>query len=715
MDILDPADRTLRDPQPADNLILWLPVFLCCGMGLYFGLSFEPPPAWLRGGFGLAVLGTAASFGWRNFAPWRWIAAFCIVFTLGLVLAQWRTHSVETKLLDERVWNADVAGAIESFERAGKGWRVVLKDTAVNAGADRYVLRLAIRQAGFSPNVGGMLGVKASLMPPSSPLAPGSYDFRRHAYFDGMGGYGYVTKIIDYKAPAQQAERNALENYRDWLTEKVYAALEQPEAGIVTALLNGQRAGIERKTTGILQQSGLQHVISISGLHVGLMAMTVFFVTRLLMACSMTLALNWPIKKIAAFLALLSIIFYLLIVGNSPPTLRSVLMSGMALIAVMLDREPIQMRVVALSALLILLIQPESVTDIGFQMSFAAVIGLVAFYQQTKAFWTHAAWQNSLAMKALRVLLITVVTSMIATLVTAPLVLLYFQQIPLLSMLANLLAMPPITFLIMPGTFLSYLFTPVPIIGDLAIRMMGLGVTMMMGVAEFVAHLPSAVWHAPPLPLATVFVMLLGVYAVIVIKNRWRWSGVGLVALGFMLAPLFARPDLLVTEGRVILQPDRNSDTLFVAGKLGGFEKNLLLQWTGKKTVQDFPCAGMSAGMICDREINGKKVRLILDVPSLQLACKEKADVVVTRFYLDRPCRDTLVIDRHDLERTGGQALFLQDAIRVQTVLEKNRRRPWQRRAATNRQFDKGALNWRKTPQERDDHVERSKTRYRPH
>src|SRR5690606_18721652 len=140
--------------------------------------------------------------------------------------------------------------------------------------------------------------------------------------YRGISGYGYATQILDYTPPAAHYDKNHLEMYRDWLTEKVYAVLSQPEAGLVTALLNGQRAGIAKKSTEVLQKSGLQHVISISGLHVSLLAVTIFFTIRLLLACSMNLALYLPIKKIAAFCALIGIVFYLLIVGNSPPTLR---------------------------------------------------------------------------------------------------------------------------------------------------------------------------------------------------------------------------------------------------------------------------------------------------------------------------------------------------------------------------------------------------------
>lgn len=456
----------MREAQPADVLILWLPVFLMMGMDLYFALPREPATPFLLG----LLMGVCACIAvtrrWRDTQLWRWGAAIALRITLGLSLAQFRTFQLATPLLTENMWGVHVAGTIQSAERAGAGWRVVLKDTVLNGKTDKkYTLRLSIRKRGGDYSIGGKLEANAGLMPASPPFVPGMFDFQRHAYFNNIGGYGYVTRVLSYVPPQDKAEEFFLERYREWLSGKVYNVLAQPEAGIVTALLNGQRAGISQATTNSLQASGLQHIISISGLHVGLMAGVVFYFVRLLLACSMTLALRLPIKKIAAMVAMVAIILYMFIVGLSPPTVRSVIMTSIVLLAIIVDREAINLRIVAIAAILILVWQPESVLDIGFQLSFAAVVGLVAFFQATQSFWRHETWQSSILMKIMRVFLMTIATSLIATFATAPLTLVHFQKIPVLSMLANILATPAITFLIMPGTFLAYLLTPFGIVG----------------------------------------------------------------------------------------------------------------------------------------------------------------------------------------------------------------------------------------------------------
>jgi competence protein ComEC len=662
-----------REAQPADTLILWLPVFLMAGMGGYFALTREPATFLLVGAFGAALAIAALTWRLRETRGWRWGVALIVGLTMGLLLAQLRTHQMDTKLLTERVWGATVSGTIDSAERAGAGWRVVLKDATLNNDAKtKYKLRLSLRKKGEQYATGDALTVRAGLMPAGAPFAPGMFDFQRHAYFQGLSGYGYVTRVENHKPATNSGAQNKLEHYREWIAARIYQVLPQPEAGIVTALLNGQRAGIAKKTTNMLQASGLQHIISISGLHVGLLAGVVFYFTRLLMACSMRLALSWPIKKIAAFLALLAIIAYMFIVGTDPPTVRSVIMTGIILFAVMVDREAINLRLVAIAAMVILLIRPESVLDIGFQLSFAAVVGLVAFFQMTQHFWQREFWQSTILHKALRVLAMSVMTTLIATFATAPLTMAHFQKIPVLSMLANALATPLVAFLVMPGTFLAYLLMPLHIIGDWPIQLMGWGVTGILRVGEYVAALPSAVWRAPSPSFFAVVILMIGVYQMLVGKERMRWLGLlpVLVAAGWM----FSRtpPDLVMTPDRVLAYVDHHR--LYVEGRADRFQKDLLSQRLGKEKMQPMPCQDE----ICDIRIAQQQVRIIRTVPALKSACDKAPGLIVTRYYLDRTCEGALVVDRHLLERQGGIALWLGEKPVLRTVRKASSNRPWQ-------------------------------------
>src|SRR5204862_2613338 len=146
-------------------------------------------------------------------------------------------------------------------------------------------------------------------------------------------------------------------------------------------LITGERGGISESTNQAFRDSGLFHILSISGLHMVIMAGAVFFCIRLALAAIPAIALRYPIKKWAAAGAMAGAFGYLMISGAAFATVRSYIMISIMFLAVMLDRPAVALRNVALAALLILLLWPESLFDPGFQMSFAAVVCLVSVYE----------------------------------------------------------------------------------------------------------------------------------------------------------------------------------------------------------------------------------------------------------------------------------------------------------------------------------------------
>ena len=150
---------------------------------------------------------------------------------------------------------------------------------------------------------------------------------------------------------------------------------------MAAALVAGVRAGIDQATWRAMQVSGLAHILSVSGLHMVMVAGSVFAVCRWLLALIPPLALRYPVKKPAAAMALLAAAFYLLLSGSSVPAQRSFLMTAVALLAVMVDRNPFSLRLLAWAAVVVLLLRPEAVVGASFQLSFAAVLALMVVFE----------------------------------------------------------------------------------------------------------------------------------------------------------------------------------------------------------------------------------------------------------------------------------------------------------------------------------------------
>ena len=145
--------------------------------------------------------------------------------------------------------------------------------------------------------------------------------------------------------------------------------------------MTGDRSSVTQATNDVLRGSNLSHLISISGLHMGLLTGFVFAMCRYGLALVPPLALRLNSKKLAAFIALMAAVFYLTLAGPNVATRRAFVMAAVMLVAVLTDRRAISLRSVAIAALIVLVLEPESVIEPGFQMSFGATVALIVAFQ----------------------------------------------------------------------------------------------------------------------------------------------------------------------------------------------------------------------------------------------------------------------------------------------------------------------------------------------
>ncbi len=655
-----------KNAQPAGNVLLWWPVFLSCGIGVFFNVQYTPP-IWL----GLVAIAGILSLvtvtrRWRFETPWVWIMHGLFAIALGFTVMQMRHAMVETDLLNYPEFNIPISGLITDAEDGKSGWKVTLDQAQLtlpekyrNKVTKQYRLRITTRGKDFTPVMGSHVSLRASLIAPSPPLLPGMFDFRRHAFYDEMSGYGYSNSpvtVLDKPAYSFYP----LENYRHYIARRVKMLLGQtglePQnsvTGMTTAFLNGQRAGIDTQSQRDMQYAGLQHLISISGVHVSMLAAIVFFVTRFLLALNMRLALTWPIKKIAAGCALVAIILYMSVIGLSAPTVRSVLTTGVVLIAIMLDREAITLRLVAIAAIIILLCEPESLITPGFQMSFAAVIALVVFYQKTIGFWQHEIWRRSVLYRPLFVLTGSIATSLVATAATAPFVLYHFQQLPVLSVISNLLVTPVMTFIVMPGTLLAYLLLPFDTLGFYAVYYMGWGIAQILAVAHWTAAQDAALWRMNGVATWQVIAASVGALWMLLQQGRLIWFGLLPLSLAisgmlWVQQPILA---LIPTASRAIIYAPPDENIIYAEGKLDKFTKQLLQQYLKKDAVVAWE----------SDKPPPKDVYIARDIPELETICSRPEKVIVSRWYIDQKCRGKTIIDRHALKRAREGIVVIAD------------------------------------------------------
>lgn len=678
--------------EERERWVLWMPVFIGIGVAVYFGLAFEPP-LWL------GVAGLAAAVALRLMVR-RWplpaAAATCLALAfLGLTAAQLRVAVVSAPFLSRDLNRAAIEGRVCEADLQPRGYRLYLDDVTI-AGVTPEATPRRVRVGvgkGFSPDqLGQWVGVTASSLGPiSAPVAPGSFDFQRDVFFKRIGAVGYSLE-----PPRSIAPRSAegwlaslpcrLSALRLAIAERIRAVLPGDTGAIGVALITGDQGAISAATMQRMRDSGLAHLLSISGLHIGLVAVILFVTLRRALCLVPTIALNYPIKKWGAVVAFVGTLFYVLLAGAPVPAVRSFIMTGMFLLAVMLDRTAISLPPVAWAAVAVLLVTPEELAGPSFQMSFAAVVALVAAYEATQAqrlrWRAEAGWvgRAGLYMGGL------LCTSLIATLATGPYSIYHFNRIAYYGVFANMVAVPLTGVWIMPWAVLAIILMPFGL-ERFALVPMGWGIDGILAIAGYVAALPNAVSVVPAMPIAGLAIITIGGLWLCFWQRRWRLAGLPVMAAGLATILLTRPPDLLISEdGRFFAVVAPDGRLLLSKKRANKFVTDNWLRRSDTEVAEPLTIDGNDAGgrLACDSlgciyQAFGRTVALVQQPMALLEDCST-SDVVVSLEPVRVPCKPTTaVIDRFDLWRNGVHAIWIGEdgRIEIRSVRELRGDRPW--------------------------------------
>lgn len=670
--------------------VLWLPVGLAGGILVYFALPFEPrlPLTILIGGSAICAM-IATSF--ETHALLRAILALLAAACVGFTAAKIRTAAVEAPIVASKIGPMRISGRVETVELRDKGIRVTLGEVAAPRFEDDAPahMRVTIRRQTTALVPGQWVQVTAVLMPPPEPAAPGDYDFGRRAFFEGLGAVGYTYGEARHIAPLRdptwtEAFNARLERLRNSMTARIRAVLPGSEGAIAAALITGDRSGVDPSDTQAYRDSGLTHVLSISGLHLALAGGIFFWLVRAFLALFPAIVLRYPIKKWAAVAALLGAGFYLLISGCEAPAVRSFIMIAMMFAAILVDRPAITMRSVALAATLILLFSPESLISPGFEMSFAAVICLVSYgeWEMSRPRADDGA-PITLFTRARRYLLGIAIASIVAGLATAPFAIFHFDRSAQYGIVSNLLSMPIAGFVIMPAATAAMLLMPFGL-ERLPLVLMGKGVAMMSWVAHWTASLPGAASVLPAWPVTALLFVVFGGLWIALWRKRWRWFGLAPIAVGLIIAVLTTAPDLIVgRDGATIAVRLPDGRLGFVREPKDEFAAEAWLKRDGDERTPAEAIATHRDGVKCDawgcatRMSNGAQVIFSFRSESLPEDCA-KALVLVSAAPTFGRCRGPkLVIDRNDVGNKGAFAVWVGEGVRYTTVQNERGDRPW--------------------------------------
>lgn len=674
---------------------VWVPVAFGGGIAGYFALPHEPG---LPTVLALSLMAAGLVLASRHRPLLHGLAFAVLAMALGFGAAKLRTETVRAPVLGQELRYAKIEGIVELIEpRPTRGERLTIRVTAIDrlaesARPERIRIRAMRKTEGLKP--GDRIALRATLRPPATPALPSGYDFARWAWFQGLGATGFslmpatILSSQDGSAGLIHVARTGLEQIRHAIGDRIRAALPGETGAIAVSLITGERGGITDATNDAYRDSGLVHILSISGLHMVIMAGSVYAFMRILLAAFPAIALRFATKKWAAAAALAGATGYLLISGTSIATIRATLMIAIMFVAVLLDRQALAMRNVAIAALVILAVMPESLLDAGFQMSFAAVVSLIAAYEAIRdrsETSERRGWLLAAAFFFGGILLSTV----IASLSVAPFGAYHFHRSQQYALIANLIAVPICNLIIMPMALLTLVVMPLGL-EALPLALMGYGIDSMTATAYRVAALPGAIAYIPAMPAASFALMVLGGLWLTLWQTRWRMLGLVAIGAGVLTMGEAERADIIAGRGGALVAV-RGSDGRLIANgsRSGAYELKRWLEHDGDsraagealRTKSVFRCDGVG----CVADAQDLRIAVHRHPAATAEDCL-RADILIAGPRRPKDCtRPLAVVDRSRLRAEGTHAIYLaRDEVterpvigRIETVAEKRGARPW--------------------------------------
>ncbi|MEE9375685.1 MAG: ComEC/Rec2 family competence protein [Rhizobiaceae bacterium] len=662
---------------------LFSPVLFGLGCLVYFTLPREP----LLGAFPLVVLFCLFAAYRVGKEHWTYLAftAFAM-FAGGASVAQLRTIQLDTTMLS-RSAVGQVKGLIMKAEYRPDGSARYTLDVTGAGGLNlkrvselpKYV-RLSARKGGELHRVGQVITGRARLGPPPGPIYPGAFDFSFRSWFQGIGGSGFFldrpTAVVNSNGAAM-GWKLRLVVIRSNIARLIHSALPGRAGGLATALIVGDRSGIDNETAEVLRRSGLAHILAISGLHMALVAMTLIYFMRSLFALFPAVTLNYPIRKWASIIGLGAASIYLLLSGANVSTQRAFIMVSIMLLAVVFDRRALTMRNVAIAAFLVLLITPEAVLSPGFQMSFAAVAALVATFEvlskrQSKK---NRSFQAGLFGIVKRFIVYDLgglaMTSLVTGLATGIFAAYHFHRVAPYGLIANLLAMPLVTLAVMPLALLSVIAMP---FGLEALPLQGMAFSMekVVLVAAWVSKLEPQ-GNTGFIPVVAFGFAALSLLLVTLLRTRMKLVSIPFLILFFMLFYNKQKPDLLILEngrqlgvlvdgqGLQLLRP--NADKYSTRRWRAAFspdDPNYDKRAPKAKLGKAFTCDPFG----CSINVKGIAVVQLQSTAKLSEDCR-LADILIIPFFMRDVCAEMLpkdrplIIDRTRLSRFGAHSITI--------------------------------------------------------
>lgn len=631
----------------SQNIFLWTPFLVAMGCALYFSLDSEPNK--------FAIGALCAVFIAGLFLRKHIVARAAALFTFGALYAATYTHILATPQITRDIRDRTIVGVVKNIDYTDSKTRLSIQtDGKYIDTTGAPIVRVSISDAG-TINIGDTVRAVVNLYRPNAPYADGAFNYARWAYFNHLTATGYIK---DYEIISHDTPHN-MNTVRDAIHNKSNSFL-------VDSLVLGYKNAVPRDDSPIWTSTGVGHVWSISGFHMTLVGGWLFALFYSIFRLIAPITRRVPARVPATICAWMGLILYLFLSGCDVATMRALLMTTLIFAAVVFGRSAISLRNVCVAMWIIILINPHYVMQAGFQLSFAAIFGLIWFWGVIKPKMPEN--------KILKVLCTAALTSIVATVFTAPFVIAHFGAFPLYSLVGNLVLLPIFSVAIMPlvilGTFTAMLGWHAPL--TLAATIYDAG----LRIAHVITDLPYASLPMPNMPNAALIIFIVAGCALMFIRGvrrRMNYVTATIIAIiGATVVVATPRPVFYATPDHELVGFVENGKLKFNKSRASNhyFAFNTWKQINGEDADTPNPRYVHAGGVYTYRAQKFTLVYIQKFVPLMNnivsLCNDDGVDYIVSYFHIDAPkCANKILHEGGIMLYPSGRVKYL------------NAMRPW--------------------------------------
>lgn len=569
------------------------------GIGIYYNFPNEPSILWALPIFLISLL-------LHRFAFMR----LCCLCCLGILWAHSHFYMHKPLFTANHKKEAYIRGHIDHIESYSRGYRLIIATQQ-----QRFLLSTHGYYGDLKP--GDIIGFYAELTPILGPRYPDGFDPKRYYSLRGIGAKAYSSTDLTLLASSSTSHLS-IDQLRQKTEQKLLAALPLSQAAIANALLIGKRNHLSHMQKTQITQIGLAHLLAISGLHLAMVAASVFFLTRALLACISVIALRYNVAFIAALAALCSSFAYLLITGAPVSAQRAWIMVACVLIGVCIDRKIDLLRCLAFAAFIILTCDPPALLTAGFQLSFAATAALLCGggYMSEKLKEAH------LFLKLLRYPITILYTSFLASLATTAFVIFHFGEVSKIGLVSNLIAIPLVSFWVMPWGLLALLAMPLDL-HLFPLEMMGSGIDLLNQLTQRLSNGPSPIWQFTPMRFTTLLLFCISGLCWLLWKRPLSYLSLVFACLAILHFHATPLPDILIDRSGTLFALKNSQGKLTLSSRTHAYASRKL--WLKYFKQKDYYTIAEASDPLfecnkswCIYRKFGKKIAIVFQETALQ-------------------------------------------------------------------------------------------------